>query len=77
MVTSKGASKLTSGVTATTTFVLTELEQFKETLNLDGMNEDINSLKSNVQKNNVGISGIKADINSLQSNVQKIGINDH
>ena len=58
MVTSKGASKLTNGVTATTTFVLTELEKFKKTLNLDGVNADIANIKQQV----VGINGIKAEI---------------
>ena len=48
MVTSKGNSKLSSGVTATTTFVLTELEKFKKTLNLDGVNANIVNLNQKV-----------------------------
>ena len=37
MVTSQGASKLSTGVTATTTFKETELDKFKASLNLDGI----------------------------------------
>ena len=53
VVTTKQSSKFSNEVTATTTFTKTELEKFKESLNLDNMDAEINNLKSNVQKKGI------------------------
>lgn len=61
VVTTKQASKFSNEVSATTIFKETELEKFKKSLNLDGMNA---AIKQQV----AATSGIKADINYLKTN---------
>ena len=85
MMTSQGASKLSTGVTATTTFEETELEKFKKSLNLNGIEAaikkqdsatiantgQINYLKSKIS----GISGNTGQINYLKSKIAGISSN--
>ena len=81
-MTSKGSSKHSSGVTATTIYTKPEIEKLIESLNIDGINAEIKKLQTlknlnntidSLTKNMVSLMAFDEDTNTkIENNIRKI-----
>ena len=72
-MTSKGSSKHSSGVTATTIYTKTEIEKLIESLNIDGINAEIKNLQNQKNLNKNTIYSLTKDVVSLKAFDKDVG----